>query len=149
MQVYDAFRRFAVIKLGKTFAALSIPQVAQRTSPTPSDLAETERFVASLIAAGDLNATLSESGNSQQPAILRFTAYSASSDSEEALQRELALQSNDLTEMMKHVQDDDARIELSKEYIEYLRKLKRSKEAQEKDGGGPDDFDEDMMADLQ
>jgi len=155
LQVVAARRRFSVLKLKTTFAALSIPQIASRTSPDPSDLVETESYVASLIASGDLKGTLSQPANPEHPATLRFMTTSGETfGTEDALQTDLASQSNDLALIMRHLQQDHGRIELSNEYVDYLRRMKKSREAQNGQGaegtasGVQEDFDEDMMADL-
>ena len=155
LQVLGALRPFSGVELENPFPARSIPLVASRTSPDPTDLVETESYVASLIASGDLKATLSQSGNPDQPTILRFTSTTGAEPvTEDMLQAELAAQSQDLSLMMRHLQEDHQRIELSKEYIDFLRKIKKSQDAQNAEVAerGPtnvqDDFDEDMMADL-
>lgn len=157
LQVFDAFRRFSVLKLENTYAALSIPEIARRTFSDASDLAETESYIMSLIASGDLRATLSQSPAASGHSTLRFGSSSAGTPlarSELELQQELAVQTNHLMNITKHIQENDKRMELSKEYIDYLRKVKKSKEAEGKDGGShmdnvnEYDVDEDMMGDL-
>jgi len=144
LQVMEAFRRFSVLNLGKTFAALPIAKVAERTSPKPSDIAETEAYLASLIASGDLEASLTKtSGNATT---LRF--HTTLTPMEATIQQDIASQSNALMEMMKHLGDEDGRIELSKEYVMWIRRLKMNRDTQAKNGI-TDDFDEDMMADMQ
>jgi len=64
----------------------------------------------------------------------------------------------ELVRIARYIRENDRRLELSKEYIEYLKKAKRSKETETGGikGGGlsmdnvTDDYgeDEDMMGDL-
>ena len=162
LQVLDAHRRFLILKLEKTYAALPISLVAQQTSPHPENHAETEAYVHSLIASGQLNATLAATANSTKPSMLRF---STSTNSDGPLAYSEAQQYEDLTrqtarfeQLANHMKDTERRLELSKEYMEWARKNKWSKAG----GGGPggtmmdsngfgnDGYgvDEDMLADM-
>ena len=149
----DAFRKFAVLRLGRTFTALSIAEVAKRTSPNPSDLNETASYIASLIANGDLDAdlTISSGSDPSNLPILRFLPSRKSLKSEAQVQQELAVQTAELKNILKHISDNDHRFEISKEYIEMLKKLKKQRD-QAKSGGpndaGFEDVDEDMMEDM-
>lgn len=159
VQVLDALRRLSIQKLENTYLAVSIPEVGARTSPNPTDHAETETYVVSLISAGHLNATISQSGDPAKPSILRFAGISTPdqrSQSEATHYAELVKQTQRILKLAEHVQTTDRRLCLSKEYIEWAKKAKKAKEA----GGGAadgnpmdmtgDDYgmDEDMMADL-
>lgn len=155
----DALRRFSIQKLENTYLAVSIPEVGARTSPNPTDHAETEAYVVSLISAGHLNATLSQSGDSAKPSILRFSGTSTTdqrSQSEAIQHAELVKQTQKIMKLAEHVQATDKRLSLSKEFIEWAKKAKKTKEAGgDTAEGNPTDMtgddygvDEDMMADL-
>lgn len=152
IQVYDAFRKFSVLRLANIFAALSLTEVARWTSPDPSDLIETASYSATLIAAGELKATLTQSQDPAIPATLRFLSHPSVPQSELDLHRDLQKHRAELETILKHLHDSDHRLEISKDYIEKLRLMKKQKENQAKEGasGGPavDDFDEDVMGDL-
>ena len=152
LQLFNAFRKYAVIRLGRTFTALSIAEVARRTSTNPSDVDETAGYVTSLISQGELNAELTMSTD-DSGGVLRFLPSAAATKSEAQLQQDLAAQTGELRDMLKHVSDNDYRLEITKEYIGFLQKLKKQKEQSTKSGTGPsdtqyEDIDEDMMADI-
>ncbi|MCJ1477882.1 hypothetical protein MMC13_006555 [Lambiella insularis] len=161
LQVLDAFRRFLILKLGQTYAALPTNLVAQQTSSDPTNVPETDAYLTALIASGQLNAVLTPP-SATGLSMLRF----ASTLSEGPLARseaqnyeDLQHHSNKLTQLAKHIKDTDRRFELSREYFEWARKNKRPK-----DGGGLDvsqgspnptlgvsgnyGVDEDMLADM-
>ena len=155
LQLFDAFRKYAVIRLSKTFVALSIAEVARRTSADPSDVNGTAAYVTSLISKGELNAELTAPSNrGDQMPILRFLPSVATTKTEAQLQQDLAAQTGELRKILKHVSDNDHRLEITKEYIGFLQKLKTQKEQTVKDGaaGGSEaqfeDIDEDMMGDI-
>lgn len=153
----EAFRKFAVQRLSRTFTALSIADVAKRTSPNPTDLNETATYISSLISNGDLNADLAMPIGSDQSnlPILRFLPSQSSRKSEGQIQQELAMQTTELRNILKQISDNDYRLEITKEYVDALRKLKKQKD-QIKGGGtgaslaeaGFEDIDEDMMEDM-
>jgi COP9 signalosome complex subunit 3 len=153
VEVYQAFRKFAVLKLGRTFIALSIAEVARRTSPDASNVNETKAYLGALISSGALNAVITDGSNGDQA--LRFLPSSTSAKSETAVESALAAQTQDLQVLLRHVQDTEHRLEVSREYIDYLRKLKKVKDEEKKNGrtgaGRPaavDDVDEDMMEEF-
>ena len=155
LQLFDAFRKYAVIRLGKTFVALSIAEVARRTSADPSDIDETAAYVTSLISQGELNAELTlPSGGGDPMPVLRFLPSAASTKTEAQLQQDLGAQALELRNILKHVSDNDHRLEISKEYIGFLQKLKNQKEQAAKVGAAGvseaqfEDIDEDMMGDI-
>lgn len=151
VEVYEAFRKFAVLRLGKTFAALSLDEIAKRTSPDPNSLEETRSYLEGLIANGELSALITDSESSRSP-ILRFLPASASGKSEIQVETALASQTQELQMLLKHIQDTEHRMETSREYIDWLKKLKKMRDEEEKNGGSGngrtatvDDVDEDMM----
>jgi COP9 signalosome complex subunit 3 len=152
LQVYDAFRKFAVLRLADSYAALPLTDVARRTSPNPSDLVETASYITTLIMSGNLQATLTQPSGPNTPATLRFSSSSAALGTEADHNQGLQMQKVELESIMKHLQDSDHRFEISKEYIERLRLMKKQKEQEAKagpSGGQPTaDFEEDVMADL-
>jgi COP9 signalosome complex subunit 3 len=153
LQVYDAFRKFSVLGLANIYAAVPLTEVARRTSPDPLDLVETASYIASLIVSGEVNASLTQPQDPAAPATLRFLASSAVSRTEADLHHDLQAHQAELESILKHLQDSDHRLEISKEYIEKLRYMKKQKEQEDKAGGsgggqGVADFEEDVMGDL-
>ncbi|KAJ9603660.1 hypothetical protein H2200_011846 [Cladophialophora chaetospira] len=150
VEVYQAFRKFAVLKLGRTFAALSVAEVARRSSPDPSNLDDTKAYLGALITSGALNAVITDGSDGGQT--LRFSSSSASAKSESQIESALATRTQELQVLLKHVQDTEHRLEVTKEYVDYLKKLKKMKEDEKKTSGtgagrsaAVDDVDEDMM----
>lgn len=146
------------MKLQKTYVALYIRDVARRTSPNPGEYLETLRYVSSLISSGQLNATLEESSQSAETAILHFpTALNPGpqSRSEEQLLEDLRAQTARIANLNEHVREIDRRLALSKDFIHVVKKTNRMKGADgytDFSSAAPanDDYvaDEDMMADL-
>ncbi len=158
-QVIDAFRRFSILKLGQTYAALTIAGIAKRTSDNPNDYDGTARYLTSMISAGHLNATLAQAGDIQKW-VLRFAASSTSGPlarTEEQMYEDINKQLARTTMLSNHVKELDRKMGLSKEYIDWAKKAQKSKELSPNGDldpshfHGPDDFapeDEDMMEDL-
>ena len=153
----DALRRFSIQKLENTYLAVSIPEVGARTSIDPTNNAETEAYIVSLISAGHLNATLSQSDDLSKPSILRFSGTSTTdqrSQSEATQYAALVKQTQKTMNLAEHVRATDRSLSLSKEYVEWAKKARKTKEAGGADGHSMDmtgeDYgvDEDMMADL-
>lgn len=157
LQVLVAFRRYSVLRLGSTFAALNIADVARRTSPDPPDVEETEMFVASLITSRTLDATLLHSNYGKGLTMLRFSAAASSIDAslEASIRERLIQEKQRLMVLMDNIEESDMKLELSKEHVDHLRKSQKRKDSAAKDGasmvkeGNDFDIDEDMMGDLQ
>lgn len=161
LQVLNAFRRFLILKLGKTYTALPTSLVAQQTSSNPTNVLETEAYLASLIASGHLNATLMPA-SAAQPSILRFATASNEGPlarSEAQNFEDLQRQTENFTHIAQHIKDTERRLELSKDYLDWARKNKRLKDGggQDMSQGGPNSMlgvggkygiDEDMLADM-
>ncbi|KAF7513503.1 hypothetical protein GJ744_008797 [Endocarpon pusillum] len=152
LQVYDAFRKFSVLRLANIYAALPLTEVARRTSPDPSDLVEAASYITRLIVSGELNATLTVPQDTTTPATLRFLSSSSVPRTEADVHYDLTTHKAELETILKHLQGSDHRLEISKEYIDKLRVMKKQKEQETKAGvsGGQvtSEFDEDVMADL-
>jgi len=155
LQVLDAFRRFLILRLERTYAAIPISAVAQLTSPQPDNHAETEAYVNSLISSGQLNATLEVSAVPGMGSMLRFATSSTGGPlarSEAQQYENLTQQTTKLAQLGKHIKDTERRMELSKEYLDWVRKNRRNKASAENstsqnpfDGYG---VDEDLLADM-
>ena len=162
LQVLSAFRRFLILKLGRTYAAIPITDVARHTSPSPTNIAETEQYVHNLIASGQLNATLTPSSDSTKPSILRFAASTTEGPlarSEIQQYQDLVKQTDKMARLAKQMKGMDRRMELSKEYLDWTKKMRKSKMGEESEGMmgvglGMGDYadswgvDEDVLAEM-
>jgi COP9 signalosome complex subunit 3 len=153
VEVYQAFRKFTILRLGRTFAALPLTAVARRTLADVQDLTETKAYLESLIAERELYAVIVDSDSGEE--ILRFLPPSVSLKSETEVEKALASQTLNLQVLLRHIQDTEHRMETTKEYIDYLKKLKKAKDEDKKIGGTGngrtatvDDVDEDMMEEF-
>jgi COP9 signalosome complex subunit 3 len=72
-QVVDAFFSQTVIKLGKTFAALTVADLAKQVFPSPVEEEVAESAVSSLIMSGALDATLVHTEDHAGLSMLRFS----------------------------------------------------------------------------
>lgn len=158
-EVMRAFRKFTVLRLAKTYAALPIAEVARRTSPNPTDLVEAQQYVTDLINSGELKASISQG----DPPTLRFLPAGSTTRSEAQAQLEIEQRKAKLSSLLELISSNDHRLEVSREYVEHLQRLKKSKDDEEKAaakagqagkkieafGGGIDPFvEEDVMADA-
>ncbi|EXJ94748.1 hypothetical protein A1O1_03145 [Capronia coronata CBS 617.96] len=154
VEVFEAFRKFSVLRLGRTYDALPISEVARRTSPDASNVDETRVYLETLIAGGDVKAAISDADGTKDQ-ILRFQPAATTFKPETEYERHLAVQTRELKSLLGHIQDTEHRMEVSKEYIDYLKKLKKAKDEEKKNpvlgastartATAADDVDEDMM----
>ena len=163
-QVLKVFRKFTVLQLKSTFAALTIADITRklsvdpRTTPDPSEYVETGRYMVSLISSGQLNATISEPSDDPATWIIRFSDSTSGplARSEEQQHEALVKQTRKIESLISHIGELDRKLSLSKDYISDAKKKK--KEQPNGDGseagsawmthGEGFDHDEDMMADL-
>lgn len=159
MQVIKAFRQYSVLQLGKTFAALTVADIASRTSPNSNDYAGTGDYVIHLISIGVLNATISQPSNDPASWILRFSGSTSGplSLTEEQQQQHLEKQTRKINTLMEHIREADRKLSLNKDYIAEAKKAKKSRLTESEGGMGENafmghaevyEYDEDMMSDL-
>ena len=160
-QAVNAYRQFSVRHLEQTYRALTVAEVARRTSQNPNDHAEAANYLLELISRGQLDAKVS-SNSSNEPAswVLRFnsvTSDNTTAQSEEKQYAALRRQIETIATLTNDVREADRQLGLGKEYIQDAKKAKSAKE----NGLGDDmgvqgafpsqDFfshDEDMMEDV-
>ena len=159
VQVVQAFRQHSVLQLGKTFAALTVADIARRTSPDPNDYAETGDYVIHLISTGVLNATISQQSSDPASWILRFSDSTSGplSRTEEQQHLHLEKQTRKINLLMEHIREADRKLSLNKDYIAEAKKEKKTR-GNDREGGMDEspwlthgdvyEHDEDMMADL-
>ncbi|OQD72159.1 hypothetical protein PENPOL_c001G02894 [Penicillium polonicum] len=153
-QVVGAFFSQTVIKLGKTFAALTMADLSKQVFPSPVCAEVTGSAVSSLIMSSALNATLVETKDHAEASMLRFSSI----HSLPRLSRELDLQSQ-LKQEMKlmgtlviNLGETNNNLGLSDEYVDSLHKgqvWSGSSEVNPIVGGEAGlEMDEDLMGDM-
>ncbi|KAJ5084308.1 hypothetical protein NUU61_008887 [Penicillium alfredii] len=150
-QVVNAFYRHTVVRLGRTFAALTVADLAKQALPPSTSKEVAESTIASLIMSGALNATLLHPPNHVGPTMLRFTAmpsFPRLSD-EVDMQVQLKGEQQSLETLMGHLVESNHHLGLSDEYVEYVHKGQGwvnsgDVNLTEEDGF---DMDEDIMGD--
>jgi COP9 signalosome complex subunit 3 len=88
-QVVNIFFGQAITKLGKTFAALTVADLAKQVFPLPVSGEVAESVIVSLVLSGALDATLLQTRDHAVSSMLRFSATSSFS----RLSHELNIQS--------------------------------------------------------
>ncbi|OQD79580.1 hypothetical protein PENANT_c048G11375 [Penicillium antarcticum] len=76
-QVVNSFYRQAIIKLGKTFAALTVADLAKQVFPLPVHEEIAESVIVSLVLSGALDATLLQTQDQAVSSMLRFSTTSS------------------------------------------------------------------------
>ncbi|EGE08867.1 COP9 subunit 3 [Trichophyton equinum CBS 127.97] len=144
-QLSAAYRRFSILKLEKVFSAISIPEIANRVSYECGSAQELEKYIASLIADGQLNARLVQAADPSGPSVLRFGKDNAGMDmsTEAQLSAALLQEKNRIKAMIDNVARIDVRLELGEDYMEGLVKAQRRAGAKNRNATT---FDEDIMA---
>ncbi|KAJ5447852.1 hypothetical protein N7445_002673 [Penicillium cf. griseofulvum] len=153
-QVVGAFFSQTVIKLGKTFAALTVADLSKQVFPSPVCAEGTGSAISSLIMSRALNATLVQTKEHAEPSMLRFSSI----HSLPRLSRELDLQSQLKKEMrlmetlVINLGETNNNLGLSEEYVNSLNKgqvLSGSSEVNPiVEGEAGHEMDEDLMGDM-
>lgn len=151
-QVISAFRRFTMLKLGKTYAKLRISDVARLTYTKPADVTEIARYVKGLIESGELKGSLSETGSDTGSWVLCFFDEAEDEVSETQLFEEISQKTDKIKALNARIRESDHKLGLTKEYLDWQKKMAAQKDAP---GMGADEgtgefvvADEDMMMDI-
>lgn len=161
VQVLEAYRRFNILALGQTYSTLPLSKVREHDinlvpegTKVQSLESDTESFVLSLIASGDLKATLLPQSSGVESIMLCFQSSIPQISEQEQL-RNVEKQKEKILALDEHIKSADCRLRLSKEYIGWEYKTKKAKESagptmQGAGFGAGDtmDLDEDMMGDF-
>ncbi|THW64674.1 hypothetical protein D6D20_02636 [Aureobasidium pullulans] len=153
-QVAESLRRYRVIDLQKTYAALPIEGIAAHLNlTTPA----TTTLLSTMVRDGHLNAMLHQpiTGPDTRP-VLRFLSHNPNQPlvDQDALLKEKSVR---IEQLAKHVREADRKLALQKEYVEATRRTKRAENAGAQGFEDPMDVwdapqnvdqDEDMMGDL-
>ncbi|KAL8826865.1 MAG: hypothetical protein Q9191_003537 [Dirinaria sp. TL-2023a] len=148
-QVLAAFRRFSILRLGKTYAALRIADVLRQTRTAPADSAETAAYLKSLIASGQLKASVTETGSDPGFWVLRFAEEMAEAPSETQIYEDFTNVQGRLKKLAAHLKESDRKLSLTREYLDWAKKMEKS--AAVGAGADADDLaaaDEDVMMDT-
>ncbi|KAL4781908.1 hypothetical protein BJX76DRAFT_333906 [Aspergillus varians] len=150
-QIFEAYDKFIIIKLGRTFSALAMPDVLQRASSCSKGSHDIEEFVVSLVMSNALRATVSQSSSNQDTTMLRFSLCTQSRAFREdyirarLVQRRLALNT-----IARGIAQTEQTLELSQENLHFIAKNQKWNGDSEKPGAseaGGGDIDEDLMGD--
>lgn len=151
-EVLQAHRKFAVLKLGRIYASIPVSMVDAQV-PTQPGTMPTLNYLQLLISEGELRGTLTPTADGSD-FFLRFLPEAAGSRSEAEIEALLQNRARELQILIKHVHEADHRMQISKEYIDMLKKLKKNRDDDSKKGPGAiksgltaDELDEDMMGD--
>ncbi|KAJ5815290.1 hypothetical protein N7474_007067 [Penicillium riverlandense] len=150
-QVTNAFYKHTVIRLGKTFAALTMADLAGQALPWPTTEEDAESIIASLVMSGDLAARLLHSQKRASSTMLRLSDVShlPRLSHEMEVQIQLRNEGRSLKTLMSNLEQSSHQLGLSNEYIDNVQK------SQLWAGSGENtseqvglDMDEDIMGDL-
>ncbi|KAL2859955.1 putative COP9 subunit 3 [Aspergillus lucknowensis] len=150
-QLFDAHDKFAIIKLGKTFSALTVVDVLQRAPSCSRDHFVIEEFVASMVMSNALRASLSHSPGGQSVTMLRLSPTAqCHAFREEYIRTKLIKGRIALNTIAKHIAQTDEALELSPENLHFIAKSQKWSGNSEKNGtAGAAEIDEDLMGDGQ
>ncbi|KAL2811158.1 signalosome subunit 3 [Aspergillus granulosus] len=152
-QLFEAYEKFVIVKLGRTFSALTMADVLQRTSSSSKNPHDTEEFVASLVMSNELRASLSHSPHNDGATMLRLSLGSQTHIfREEQICAKLIRARSALNTIAQGVAQTEQTLELSQENLQFLAKSQKWSGDLEKLGssgeaGGGGDIDEDLMGD--
>ncbi|KAL3442119.1 hypothetical protein BJX65DRAFT_321683 [Aspergillus insuetus] len=152
-QLFEAYDKFVIVKLGKTFSALTMADVLQRTSSTAQSPHGIEEFVASLVMSGALRASLSHAPHENGTTMLRLSLGSRCDKCrEEHIRAELIRARTALNAIAQGITQTDQTLELSWENFQFLAKSQKwsgnsDKISSSGEVGGGGDIDEDLMGD--
>ncbi|KAL4806953.1 signalosome subunit 3 [Aspergillus unguis] len=154
-QVLEAYDKFTIMKLGRTFSALKMPDVLQRATSCSKDSSEIEEFVTTLVMSNSVKATLSHPSNDQNTAMLHFSLGTQNNGHhEEYIRARLIERRSAFNAIAQAIVQTDSTLELSEENLHFLDKNQKWGAGTEKvvamghsEGVGGGDIDEDLMGD--
>ncbi|KAL4792924.1 signalosome subunit 3 [Aspergillus venezuelensis] len=156
-QVLEAYDKFVVIKLGKTFSALMMPDVLERASSCSKGPLNIEEFVVSMVMSNELGtATISHASSTENTAMLRFSLRTQDHQfREDHIRAGLLHRRRALNSIARGIAQTDRSLELSQENIQSIVKHQKWSGNAENPGalgsgeaGGDGDMDEDLMGDV-
>ncbi|GFG13952.1 conserved hypothetical protein [Aspergillus udagawae] len=153
LQVVHAHSKSVVVKLGSTFSAVAIADIAQRIASDLVPSTEVETSISSMVISG-LDSTLLHSNSNHKPTMLHFHAGGASNSfGEEHIAFLLDSERLLLTTLAANLDQSNHDLELSSEHLQFLRRAKNASEISSgkfmmkfKDDISSWDVDEDIMS---
>lgn len=158
-EVVNSLPKFEVIRLGQTFAALPVEEIAVALSPTMAmNPQQALTLVQQLVATGALKADVIPSTTGSLGTV-RFNQSQVVQQTEDEINDQLTAKGRELKLLLKYITDYDHQLEISKDYLDWLQKAKKARDTDKKAGQngsqkptgfppGPPDMDEDMMDDY-
>lgn len=149
-QVVNTFSAHALVRLRKTFAALTVAEVLEQVPHLPADPRATESVIAPLIMSGAMNATLVHSPSHTSDTMLRlsgkpfFSQVSQESHMQVRFRREGQL----MTALMASLEETNRAMALSDEFVDSSSKGQAWTTASEVNQGLGEDFGLDMDEDI-
>lgn len=118
-QAVKSFSRHTVLKMRTTFAALTVAEVLEQLSPSPTERVAAESSIMCLIAGGTLRAKLVHSPNELGPTMLRFTTTSSSARDlrEIKMQAQFKIERQLLRSLMDGLEQASRSLGLSDEFV--------------------------------
>ncbi|KAH8425662.1 putative COP9 subunit 3 [Aspergillus melleus] len=157
-QLVSAFDEFIILKLGRTFSALKLSDVAwHRFSTGQLSPRETETYVASLVMSGRVGAVLVHLRDQSKPTMLRFASKRGQPLYwERHLQAKLKLESRLVKSVASGIDHGKADLGFSNEFFQFLHKNQRCADTPARVSFVAEDEaddhihgDEDIMDDMQ
>lgn len=151
-QAVKSFSRHAVLKMRRTFAALTVADMLEQLSPSPAERVTAESTIMCLIADGALGAKLVHSANSGRT-MLRFSTRSASARAshEPKLQAHFKTERQRLRSFMYCLDQGGRSLRLSDEFLGSMQQshvwASATQEDQEDGENVGLGMDEDIMGD--
>ena len=141
-QVIESFRRFSILRLGRTYSSLTLADVAQRTHSDSTKSNEIAGYLQWLLQTGQLDATLEQRGADQGTWVLHFREELQGKSEAQQL-RELKETQACIQNLSTRVAESDQKLGLNKDYLEWNRRS----ELKGKDSAGLPEF-QDMIDDM-
>jgi COP9 signalosome complex subunit 3 len=153
-QVLGAYTKHTVMGIKQTFAALTVKELAEQTSPMRMSDEATEAVIASFIMSGAVKATLLQSSSRGSPTMLRFSdIHSAPQLSDESkAQSCLVQESQSLGSLMEGLDEIGYHMGLSNEFIDTVQRGQTWASVGDVNSGMSEDvgleIDEDLMGEV-
>ncbi|RAL06215.1 putative COP9 subunit 3 [Aspergillus ibericus CBS 121593] len=155
-QLFRAYNTFLVLKLGRTFSALTTADVARRTFTSLASSANVEEFVASLVMSETLGATLVHLHPHGSATMLRFSAPTKLVFNKEISMRNRLIEGGRALRFIANDVDQcSSELKLGNENLQLLSRNQRWSDTSGKGGGdsvgeadGGLDIEEDIMGDA-
>ena len=150
LQILAAHQRFAILSLSKTYTSLPLLVVAQLPVLARASPSDVQVYINNLITMGQLSAVLTPASDPSE-SILRFQhSLSVDGSGNETQTESKLLKAKDRIEALdQHMQISQRRMELTKEYVEAERKVRRNKAEGSETTNGHDGFSQSHLMDYQ